>query len=464
LKRTKLIEARRTRHKTQQQIADALGVDADTVSRWEQGKTVPRGYHIEELCQFYGMSEGELGLLDSEDVPCVILEQPGATMRDLLSSIQEDLTTRLVAIVASWSRRNHNYSELQGQITTAIDDYNVFIEQDDDFILSRRRALKTIAQLPIAFCGLGLGITLSAAPLKRSAEDILTYCAAGISACWHFRKGRDLALAYEAITAYISMLNGITSSSSEQHRKSAAALMTQSYLLKASLAGHLESNDRAITYHKEALRFAQMAESPLLQAVAWRTLSTTYIYADRWDQALFASTQARKLIEQPKDIPGSLQSYIHANIAMTQAHQGQHDEAMTSLKAAHATFDPGDQLPVWVLYGSAVLASCDGVTHHNLGSYKKAIDSFEQIPALPAVSELGKVEATFDLLGSEVSRDDQPRDRDRCVELFIQGIKGTKELRSERRFAEARNVLQLMFVAWPGEPRVRELRDLAVHW
>jgi len=410
------------------------------------------------------MSVAELGLEDSvgHDALCIITEQSEDAMKELFSSIQEDLTTRLVAIVAAWSRRNHNYSELQGQITTAVDDYNVFIEQDDDFILSRRRALKTIAQLPIAFCGLGMA--LNAVPIKRNTEDVLTYCAAGITACWHFRKGKDLALAYDAISAYISVLKGIASSSSDTHRKGAATLLAQSYLLKASLAGHLESNDKAIVYHGEALRFAQMAESPLLQAVAWRTLSTTYIYADRWDQALIASTQARKLIEQPKNIPGSLQSFVHSNIAMTQAHQGQRDAALVSLKAAHDTFDPNAQLPVWVLYGSAVLASCDGVTHHNLGSYRKAIDSFEQIPTFPAVSELGKIEAIFDLLGSEVSRDDTPRDMEKCIELWTQGIKGTKELKSERRLTEARNVLSLMFVAWPGEPRVKELRDLASHW
>jgi hypothetical protein len=103
-------------------------------------------------------------------------------------------------------------------------------------------------------------------------------------------------------------------------------------------------------------------------------------------------------------------------------------------------------------------------SNEDLGCFFVADNAFEQISTFPAVSELGKIEDGFDLLGSEVSLDDQPRDMERCIELWMRGMQGTRELKSERRFAEARNVLQMMFVAWPGEQRIKELRDLAVHW
>ena len=66
--------------------------------------------------------------------------------------------------------------------------------------ISRRDALRRLASLPIKYCGLSLFMPV----ISRPIEEILLQCAAGITACWHLRKGKDLAFASDAIARYLA--------------------------------------------------------------------------------------------------------------------------------------------------------------------------------------------------------------------------------------------------------------------
>jgi tetratricopeptide (TPR) repeat protein/DNA-binding XRE family transcriptional regulator len=53
---------------TQQELADRIGVSQSfTISRWESGAALPRPYYIRRLCDLYGTSAAELGLLPPAD-------------------------------------------------------------------------------------------------------------------------------------------------------------------------------------------------------------------------------------------------------------------------------------------------------------------------------------------------------------------------------------------------------------
>lgn len=56
----KLKSARLTKELTQSEVAKKLYVTRQTVSRWEQGKTLPNIYVIQELSDLYGISLDEL--------------------------------------------------------------------------------------------------------------------------------------------------------------------------------------------------------------------------------------------------------------------------------------------------------------------------------------------------------------------------------------------------------------------
>src|SRR5215472_4056710 len=59
-----LRQARLERGWTQKEVADLIGAPLDTmITRWESGANRPRGFYVQRLCQLFGKSAAELGLL-----------------------------------------------------------------------------------------------------------------------------------------------------------------------------------------------------------------------------------------------------------------------------------------------------------------------------------------------------------------------------------------------------------------
>lgn len=62
-----LRRARQERGWSQRGVADRIGAPLDTmITRWERGNAVPSPYYIERLCQLFGMTASELGLLTED--------------------------------------------------------------------------------------------------------------------------------------------------------------------------------------------------------------------------------------------------------------------------------------------------------------------------------------------------------------------------------------------------------------
>ncbi|HEU5380415.1 MAG TPA: helix-turn-helix transcriptional regulator [Ktedonobacteraceae bacterium] len=60
--RIRLVEERKSRGWSQQELADALGTTQHNVSRWEAGLTTPGPYFRTKLCELFGMPIQELFL------------------------------------------------------------------------------------------------------------------------------------------------------------------------------------------------------------------------------------------------------------------------------------------------------------------------------------------------------------------------------------------------------------------
>src|SRR5450755_4049964 len=60
---TILRQMRTERGWTQIEVADAVGVTKLAVGRWERGERVPQRFYWEKLCELFGKSAVELGLL-----------------------------------------------------------------------------------------------------------------------------------------------------------------------------------------------------------------------------------------------------------------------------------------------------------------------------------------------------------------------------------------------------------------
>jgi tetratricopeptide (TPR) repeat protein/transcriptional regulator with XRE-family HTH domain len=69
---------RKLRGWSQSKIAEALGITTRTVSRWEQGLSVPYPYYREQLCALFGKNARELGMLignEEDDLMEMMLEE-----------------------------------------------------------------------------------------------------------------------------------------------------------------------------------------------------------------------------------------------------------------------------------------------------------------------------------------------------------------------------------------------------
>ena len=69
---------RKLRGWSQSRIAEALGITTRTVSRWEQGLSVPYPYYREQLCALFGKNARELGMLSENEENDMVVEEEAA--------------------------------------------------------------------------------------------------------------------------------------------------------------------------------------------------------------------------------------------------------------------------------------------------------------------------------------------------------------------------------------------------
>jgi transcriptional regulator with XRE-family HTH domain len=482
--RTQLIAARHACHLSQDEVAARLGVSKTTVHRWERAGNIPQPLHLRNLCDLFGKSAADLGfpepppdLTESASVAptSTDFDQEATEEEGVLAAFrQHHLISRLLIHVWNWPAGNTGYQRLQQFITAELEDNAMSTE------LSRRDALRFLALIPLDM----LGLSRSRAVFKRpfSYEDILKHCAAGMIACWKLRKEHELAFADLTVSAYVPTLQAILKTAPPPQRKAASELLAQCFLLRAPLAWHLSTASSAVGYAQQAEHYSILADTLLLQIVALKMQAAAHYYANRWDEALRATEKAKHLLEEQarrdkqkhasvaqaatEPIPPLAQSYLYAGLALYQASSGCKEEALSSLQKAHDSFFAQTGTPpIWIEHSLGNLLLHDGGTHLQLGLYKEALDSFEQIETQYAKNGQHRsclIEATFEQVMVETSRDDQPRNMDRCIDLWQKGVNGARELQSQQRFAEAIQTYTAMRAAWPGEKRVRELREQLV--
>jgi transcriptional regulator with XRE-family HTH domain len=89
--RQHLVAERLRRHWTQLEVADRLGTTPGNVSRWERGITSPGPYFRRRLCEVFGRSTRELGLIWDESDEVL---SPRTKTSVLAASFREDAPAR----------------------------------------------------------------------------------------------------------------------------------------------------------------------------------------------------------------------------------------------------------------------------------------------------------------------------------------------------------------------------------
>ncbi len=479
-----LMKARLEKDLTQAQVAEYTGVDVGTVSRWERGIHQPYACHSKKLCELFGKTAQELGLVPSEaeadPSPSVPAVSPKSDTT-IATYIQRDIELRLQYTISDWlyceKPSGSSSAVLQHRLHRELEDYSMDEQPKQspkDTDINRRAALHRLALFPIKSWGLD---TLNAAP-KWAAEDLLPHCAAGIIACTYLSKeqSEDMNLAYEVLTTYLSPLREIVDQAS-QHRQEAAGLVAQALLIKATLSIHREGPKRATSYGKQAVIYSRESGNIPLQLAILKRLAWIYACDKQERRALETALQAQSLLHKQQKkgipIPSITQSSIFGGVAKYQARNGQGEDASTALHEAKSAFfsseQSGEDTAAFDDFNYSTLLLDDGLTYYYMEQYEKALEVFAQaidLETLHPKVPISSVRVHVEIVNNETlaSLKSPKKNMELSIKLWKAGIQGAVDLRSEQRFGEALTAYDIMQALWSGDKRIKELRDLTRHW
>jgi transcriptional regulator with XRE-family HTH domain/tetratricopeptide (TPR) repeat protein len=488
---SKLALARINKGFTQAQVAEMTGVERITVFRWEKGTSRPYDRHIKKLCHLFNMTVSELGLTDVEPeaqpdpVDKQSTQQPGVVTftqdTAFAKYFQRDRDLRLQCIMMNWM-----YQEKSKGVSLAVLQYRLSqeLEEDDETMtnqsedISRREALRRMALLPAGVEYFGSMPRTTNRSEKWAPEDALVHYAAAITACEHLSKGdgEDISLAYGVLTTYLEPLKKIVDECT-QHRVEAARLVAQALLIKATLSLHREGPKRAINYGKQSYIYSKVSENIPLRLATLKRLAWMYACNKQEPQALDTMLKAQSLLQkqQKKGIPihPTVLGEIYGGVAKYQAQMGQEDEAIHAIQNAKAGFFTTNPLEeadaTGADFNESTLVLEDGLTCYHLDQYEEALQIFGNAidfhtlkPLVPASSERVRLEIINNETLASLKR--PKKDMELSMNLWKAGIQGAVALHSEQRFQEAVMAYNIMQALWPGDKRIKEIRDLARHW
>ena len=169
---SKLAQVRIERDLTQAKVAEYVGVDAVTVSRWERGINHPHPRQVMKLCALFGKSAKELGLDSCEAEEAEEVEEPPLSPTALAHGkestnafahyFQRDIELRLQCLIYDWLHSNKPsgyYAMLQHCMNRELKDYDAMTNEPSkqnpaSMDMTRRAALRHMALLPIHALGL----------------------------------------------------------------------------------------------------------------------------------------------------------------------------------------------------------------------------------------------------------------------------------------------------------------------
>jgi transcriptional regulator with XRE-family HTH domain len=471
----KLRAARQQNHWSQERAAAEIGIDRKTYLRLENGYNYPQPGTLELVCKRFGLSAEDLGFLalsqpdkrivvvtsTLEPAPISVMQSNGHELfpKEEFEALCIDLEFRVQCIIYQALSRQLSLHELRRKLASAL-------ERSTTMDFERRKLLRHLALLPIQAFGLNM---LGGASRSFAPEDILTHCAAGITACEHLSRGIDLHLAYTAISAYVPTLKSLARNS--LYRKEASELIAQAMLLLAALGLHLEGSKSAIGYAQQAISYSEASGDIELLLTSLGQLAWIFSSDKQYHKALEKAQFAEHLLKNAKGVVHPLvQSNTYAVVGAYSAQNGHRDEALTALNMATQTFfstTPADEFS-YMDYDYSEIALTWGLAHARTGHPEEALNSFAEIVDLTTlatrmpVSERVRVEFLNHMALAAVKS--ASKDREQTVKYWQAGMEGAKTLQSEQRFSEALTTYEVMEGVWSGDRRITDLRELVVHW
>lgn len=213
MKRTALIEARLKKHWSQFEAAEAIGIDYNTLYRWEAGKSTPRGYNLRQLCAAYGMTAAELGLEPRELASCEskqitesvpVEESIFASLAEMSRPNESETSPYQVSravLALGLQHAGWTFEELQFRTEEELQKLDTLTLQQGKQT-SRRDILALLSRLPAAI----FSMTLIGSEETLFPEELLPLYITGIPACWRLYFSGDASEVGKIVPFYGSMI------------------------------------------------------------------------------------------------------------------------------------------------------------------------------------------------------------------------------------------------------------------
>jgi transcriptional regulator with XRE-family HTH domain len=355
---------------------------------------------------------------------------------------------------------------IQKHVREKIKDYDLMAQQhaNDETRISRRYALKAIAQFPI----LAYGLTALDEEITKDlppAEEILPLCAAGLTACKGLLEEGDFSTIAAVLRKYLPTLERWAYQSSK-HQQAAAHLASQSYLLAIMIADQQGKLDHMETFSREAQRYGQRANDPNLQVSALARLAVKFDY-ERRDRKALQTYQEAKTNPAFRQVSPLLQGRIYAGLAGTNAYVRQKADAEYFLGLAKEVFpEKADEDPSFqfAYSGNDTIFLWEGLTRKHLGQYTEAYNTFLlngklQLDAtsrpLPGFHDRNRAE--FLNYAASVAIKQKQLD----ISCFY--VEAAEEIawtiKHEQRYTEVLETVRSIETVWPHELRVKHLLE-----
>lgn len=365
--------------------------------------------------------------------------------------------------IDQWMKQAISYDRLQAMLDQEISMFDEVKPQDSSqaYTLSRRQALVAIAALPVAL--------LSSIQQKPTSaimiEELLSRCAASITAGWHLLKGSELYTVEQMLSTYLPALVTLTQQSSK-YQRIAANLVTQGYRLRGIVALHQNDLRAREMCCQQALYYSEIAEHPSLLVSALISLASTFYYSQ--DPTRAALIYQKALIYK-KEIPPLQLARLYAELAVVYAQMRREQEALAYLDLAHNLFPERPADDPSFLYAEFTPSSMyleEGLTFLALTQYypdreygQKAWDVFARVE-VPQPKSIVPERIRFEIINHQAETALALKDQELFRAYLEKGIRGATTLNSKQRRREAVETYKQARVVWSNDSRIKELADL----
>jgi tetratricopeptide (TPR) repeat protein len=378
-------------------------------------------------------------------------------------------TARIFAETNCWKGQALLCKDLQRLLELEMDMFNeVQLQYDlEEFHLSRRNALKTIAAIPA-----GLLAAVQQRQKTVSPEEFLPACTASLSACWHLMNGKEIIAVEQAVSKYLPILL-IWARQSSPYQKTIAYLASQGCLLLSLVSLHQLRIQSRVAYCKQAVEHAKEAGDCSLLVRTLVHLGDAFHTDGQLTTMLLTYQEA---VLHADKVSLRLRSHVLAEASRAYAQHGQEQEALRCIGEARAIF-PGEvgDASGFLLADTGLFALMlfDSQTRLDLGKqyedahdlaqaqthYKEADNALAQIEALSATVMIPD-RILLEIINQQALTAIKVNNLENFEKYFIRGIQGANILGSQKRRQEAIANWKEARKVWPDELRVLQLADL----